>query len=138
MSVLTEKSKQNFHIAQYAENEKCYDVAVSRFYYSLHNRLISELEINHLYFPDARIGGTHKLTMELQQLAELKKMDRKYYQYIHYINDLVKMRVQADYFNDKLMSFSDYQNKFRNTYNCILTKLVEGGLIPNILTLEIR
>lgn len=125
------KSEHNYKIGQIAQNSKYYDVAVSRFYYSLF-QLIEHIlfnKKNNIKIP--RTGGSHNFTIEEFNKYIFRKCKKKLtdqdYSDLTVFDDLKRWRHQADY-NRRFITETEFTNdflkKFESCYSVIDSKLV--------------
>lgn len=125
---LKTKSQQNYEIAQTAEQSKYFDVAVSRYYYSLFQLvnyvLLSKSKFN---LPTYKKDSHNNTFIELRRFANKKYrniLKNDDFKHLTEIDDLKRWRKNADYNVHRLMTdqeFSDqFMKKFKLCYSTIL------------------
>lgn len=101
MDILLEKSKENKTVAAYAAKEGLYNVATSRLYYSLYQKIIHILPSEKYEFATKQQGDSHANTINIFFLIhEQDRVQRM--NLIRDMGDLRKMRNKADYQSENI------------------------------------
>ncbi|KZL94192.1 hypothetical protein [Clostridium magnum] len=124
---LLQKSEDNFKTASWAERNNLYDAAVSRYYYSLYEKIIYISKKKGFYTKppsgqDSHVFTINEFTNNLlsslppQEVAKLSPMFK-----------LKRLRVDADYNEDRIDNKNEFNLAFKfyfNSINEVLDKLV--------------
>jgi uncharacterized protein (UPF0332 family) len=129
---LLKKAEHNCEIAEVAKNKSYYDVAVSRFYYSVYLKIIFILKcVDENYKPD-NTGGSHiQTSKEFISVAHnnyLKVIGITGYSKLDFIYSLTKMRKKSDY-DVEITKKSDFENVFMKQYMSVdntVTKIIDN------------
>lgn len=99
---MLDKSNRNFKTAQWAEQEKYYDVAVSRYYYALYQKIILILSKKESTKFNHGNENSHKDTINyfIEIITdELEPLEKAWILKLH---ELRRFRNAADYSSDKI------------------------------------
>lgn len=123
MNKLLEKSKNNKEIAEYSENNKYFDVAVSRYYYSLYQKIIYIIVKYAEFIPESKSTHVETLTffkkfVYRNRMSEIRKKNLKF-SVLTSITDLKDKRTESDYKNKIIKNKSSFDSKFGNNYRAI-------------------
>jgi uncharacterized protein (UPF0332 family) len=112
-----QKSNNNIRSAENSENEKLYDVAVSRYYYSLF-QLIKMILIYENLDIDLKEDGSHAKIIErfIDRLKNNKKINSQQLKILNLLYRLKDHRVKADYKSD-IFNENKYLKAFKPAYN---------------------
>lgn len=124
---LLEKSDDNFKTGNWAETNEFYDTAISRYYYSLYEKIIYISKKNGFYTDPPRDKDSHvytikefkknvSITLQPQELAKLVA-----------ISKLKTLRVDADYKEKRVQNLNEFNLSFKfffNSINEVLDKLI--------------
>lgn len=126
---LLEKSRQNLETGNFAEGKLFYDVAISRYYYAIFQKIIYISKKNGFYSESKDKSGSHISTIENFNKNISSKLDEEDVTKLSPIMKLKKLRVKADYgeecFKDKNMY--TYNKCFFNMINEVLDRIIKGG-----------
>ncbi|MFO7897386.1 MAG: hypothetical protein R6U84_10670 [Candidatus Cloacimonadales bacterium] len=125
--MLAEKSIENFKIAEYAVERKFYDVAISRFYYSLYQRLLMLI----IEDPQKMITRNHRQDLEngIEIFIRKYSLDRKEIYILRKIRLLLIERHRADYENRRLQNVYEFNNNFMNSFKRVYELFNKKGVI---------
>lgn len=101
MDILLEKSKENKTVAVYAAKEGLYNVATSRLYYSLYQKIIHILPSEKYEFARNQQGDSHANTIKIFFLIYEQDCIQRM-NLIRDMSDLRKMRNKADYQSENI------------------------------------
>lgn len=126
--ILIDKSNQNFEIALCAEEKGYYDVAVSRLYYSIYQKVLYYLDKNGMKIEDneKKEKGSHSAVLGLMS-QHVRLFHREGTEIIGKLQDIKFWRTKADYENKKIDKVrytiikKDYE-KINNFLNNLLSK----------------
>lgn len=121
MKNLLEKSKHNSETADFAEDKEFYDVAVSRYYYSLFEKIIYISKKEGFYQEPEKGEDSHKVTIESFTQNMMSSLEPEDISKCAIMGRLKKMRVDADY---KEKRISD-RNKFNLSFKCLYNQVDE-------------
>ncbi len=122
--VLLDKAIINHIVGDWAQREKCYDVAVNRYYYSLYQKAIFILDIN-----SQRVTRKHHDNIEkLRDLLKnnISDEDRKLLGKFHTIREV---RNDADYTTNQIETLDDFQDGFEQYFlsiDRIVSSIIDG------------
>lgn len=126
------KSDQNYEVAQIAREKEYYDVAVSRYYYSLFQMIDYILLNKKANFTVPSSGGSHRFTIDefnrfVYKKLKKNKLDDEDVADLIVLDDLKRWRQQADY-KDRIITREEFNNdfiiKFDSCYSVINTKIL--------------
>lgn len=123
INVLLDKSNKNYEIAKIAEDKEYYDVAMSRYYYALFQKVNFLLRKNYDKFkePNDR-EDSHASTFHQLNVYVARKCKHLKYEDIADIattEDLKRYRVQADY-KLRITEKEEFQMEFKKKFDpCI-------------------
>ena len=123
---MLDKSKMNQEAGAWAEKQRYYDVAISRYYYSIYQKIIYISKKLKFYEEPPYGSDSHIFTINLFRKNIYKKIEKKDIAWIEQIKILKERRVLADYGPDKIDSETVYNLVFKvpyNSINSILDKL---------------
>ena len=131
-NVLKLKSEQNYKIAEIARENEYYDVAVSRYYYSLF-QIVDYILFNKKNNFNPPKADSHRFTIdEFNKLIYRKfknKLQDDEITDLLVLDDMKRWRQQADYNKDKVIKKEEFNNdfmiKFNACYNIAYTKILE-------------
>ena len=103
---MLDKSKMNQETAEWAVKQRYFDVATSRYYYSIYQKIIHISKKLNFYEEPPYGEDSHKYTLDLFRKNIRKKVEKKDITWIEYIKKLKEHRVQADYRPDRIDSQS--------------------------------
>lgn len=116
---LLEKSRNNYEIAEISEGKKYYDVAISRFYYSLYQKINFLLREKYDKFKVSKDGkGSHDNMAEqlLEYISEeCPNIDFKIIADLSHFRGLKKIRNDADY-KPEMFKESRYGDEFKKLF----------------------
>lgn len=118
IEVLKEKSQQNFEVAEWAEKQRYYDVAISRYYYSEYQKIIYISKDRNFYTEPPKSENSHvdainNFVSSLEKvLSDEDKMS------MLKMKKLRRLRNDADY-KEKTMEANDYSLTFKFTFKNI-------------------
>lgn len=129
MSVLKDKAYENQQVAEWAEKNKYYHIAISRYYYSLYQKLLHINSLKKLGIPKKCGQGSHydfvkEITEKLNGKVESDEAS-----VISSFLFLIKMRQDADY-EDMLIDNKKYMLNFKYSYiniNSALDNIIRRG-----------
>jgi len=135
MDVLEQKATWNLKIAIIAEQEKYYDVAVSRYYYSV-LQIVAWLLKKEKVWDYHACTGIHSIIGDqlisfLQNQIGTSKLKKKDYQFIGNWKKLKDEREHADYEDDCLSDKQRY-DMFKERVKGLTGFLESNGLIPSL------
>ncbi|WP_372996998.1 hypothetical protein [Lutispora sp.] len=126
---MLEKSKMNLEAGLWAKEKGYYDIAVSRYYYSLFQKVITILKHDGFYNAPKGENNTHnqvindfneyiyKINLAPEQIPKVTTMHK-----------LKKKRNKADYSEEKIEYTLDFINDFLPKYNQFI-KVIDSILI---------
>ena len=126
------KSDQNYEVAQIAREKEYYDVAVSRYYYSLFQMIDYILLNKKANFTVPSSGGSHRFTIDeftrfVYKKLKKNKLEDEDVADLIVLDDLKRWRQQADY-KDRIITREEFNNdfiiKFDSCYSIIHTKIL--------------
>lgn len=126
------KSDQNYEVAQIAREKEYYDVAVSRYYYSLFQMIDYILLNKKANFTVPSSGGSHRFTIDefnrfVYKKLKKNKLEDEDVADLIVLDDLKRWRQQADY-KDRIITREEFNNdfiiKFDSCYSVIHTKIL--------------
>lgn len=116
---LLAKSRNNYEIAEMSEDKKYYDVAISRFYYSLYQKINFLLREKYGKFKVQKDGkGSHDNTAEqlLEYISEeCPDLDLKIIADLSHFRGLKKIRNDADY-KPEMFKEPRYSDEFKKLF----------------------
>ena len=130
------KSDQNYEVAQIAREKEYYDVAVSRYYYSLFQMIDYILLNKKANFTVPSSGGSHRFTIDefnrfVYKKLKKNKLEDEDVADLIVLDDLKRWRQQADY-KDRIITREEFNNdfiiKFDSCYSVIHTKILGEGI----------
>ena len=124
---LKEKSEENEKTARLAAKKGCYNVAVSRYYYAVLQRMLHYLKSKNVDFEKFENTNTSHKDMKEEffkafNLNYWGKDKDKIRQSINYFITLKKMRVKADYKIEHITD-AEYHNNLKNNILKLLMNL---------------
>lgn len=128
IEVLLDKSENNVKIAKIAEREKCYEVAVSRYYYSIYQKVTYILKKYTLFTgPEDNEKSPHVYTDETFKEYVLTQGMRKGLAYddlvdLSTLGKIKRLRIKADY-SDETINDTEFEDEFKVVYNSFSEKL---------------
>lgn len=133
---MNNKSDRNFETAEWAENKQYFDVAISRYYYSVYQKMLYLL--NH-YNLDKNFQGKncHKDRIKYfeENIVQKQSLDDKEFKNIQKITTLRKIRNDVDYLTSDIDASIDvFNKKFKFLFNGVhstLNKIIERSVIDN-------
>ncbi len=124
---LLHKSRENRSVANYALRNGWYNVATSRIYYSLFQKMLYLLPRDKQEEIKRKQGDTHKETINLfwdiNEVDDIKQMEL-----IRDMHNIRAMRNKADYKSEHITEIM-YENRVKEQANRIeleINKLIEG------------
>ena len=101
--ILIEKSNENLEIALCAENKEYYDVAVSRFYYSIYQKILYYLDKTQMKIDEnkKKDKGSHDAIIQLMT-QHVNLFHKEGIESISYLRGLKLSRKKADYDGEKI------------------------------------
>lgn len=129
MSYLKEKAQCNFKIAELAVTEKCYDVAVNRFYYYIYQHIMEFLYIRD-EITERSTGYNHRTTistfLQLIKAEETYETNRS----LTKLWSLKNSRHESDYNRNKIIKeHSQFYETFRSDFNDVRETLKNLSII---------
>ncbi len=113
------KSQRNKEVADWAENRKYYDVAISRYYYCIFQKIIF-LSLKYDFYQAPPKGeDTHNYTLNNFRKNMHTKLAPEEITWIEYIKKIKENRVTADYFPDRLENTNEYNLVIKSPFNSI-------------------
>jgi hypothetical protein len=126
---MKEKSKRNSKTAMWAEAQKYYDVAISRYYYSILQKIILFSKASGFYVEPQKGEDSHNITLDnfignisdklrYDQILSIQKIKRLKYE-----------RRYADYDNEKNYNEVIFNRDFKRSFdevNTIIDDLIKG------------
>ena len=129
MNILIEKSNMNKEIAKIAERKKYYDIAVSRNYYYLFQKILCFTNSIEQKERSEKYSGYHTEKINLFIDSIYNKIPFQYIQDLSEIHYLRKSRNISDYNNELIIkNFKEYKNKFKDKFEIILRILEENSI----------
>ncbi|OOP74154.1 HEPN domain-containing protein [Clostridium beijerinckii] len=127
------KSEQNYKIAEIAREKEYYDVAVSRYYYSLFQLVDYILYSKKDDFDPSHSENSHVVTITEFNKFVCRKLKKKLQDEeitdLLVLADMKRWRKQADYNKDRLITKEEFDNdfiiKFNSCYRTIHTKILD-------------
>lgn len=124
MNHLKSKADDNYKIAKISEKSKCFDVAVSRYYYYLYQNIILYNKINDVEIQEVPISlhernSLHERTLNgfLDYIIQNIKMDFEHFQILGKLLKLRLCRNKSDYSNnDRISEKSDFNRIFKRHF----------------------
>jgi len=118
---LLEKSNQNDETGTWAEGKKYFDVAVSRYYYSVYQKMLVIAEKRNYEINTSGHKGSHVyFTSEfIRKLRDEGIVEASEFSWLNKIVMLKKLRVKSDYKNNSITNENDYKLSFKCSYNAI-------------------
>ncbi|OON99174.1 MAG: hypothetical protein ATN35_01900 [Epulopiscium sp. Nele67-Bin004] len=110
---LLKKSKQNFKSAEIAQKEKFYDVAISRYYYSIYQKIIYILDMRGIDSTPKNGANSHNETIEKFNETVFKELSFDESKRLQILK-VKQARVKADY---------DKELYTKEDFNVILTHI---------------
>lgn len=121
MRNLLQKSNHNNETANFAEGKEFYDVAVSRYYYSLFEKIIY-ISKNKGFYKEPSIGqDSHNVTIQAFTKNMMNSLEPEDISKCAIMGRLKKMRVDADYKEQRI----DDKNTFNLSFKCLYTQVDE-------------
>lgn len=117
MNNLLVKAKNNITTASFAEKQKFYDVAVSRYYYSLFEKIIYISKSRGFYKEPEKGEDSHNITISAFTQNMVNSLEPEELSKCAILNRLKRMRVDADYKDIRIEELNDYSLKFKYYYN---------------------
>lgn len=127
MEGLLEKSKHNIQTADFAENNKLYDAAVSRYYYAVYEKIIYISKKKNFYTEPPSGKDSHIFTINTFTQNVTKNLEPEDITTLSPLIKLKKLRVEADYYDKQIPDLNTFNLKFKFFYNQInevLNKLI--------------
>jgi len=125
--LLVNKAKSNFKVAEYAERNRHYDAAVSRYYYYLYEYFLNFLGITK---PEL-VTGNHSLDLNnaTDYIKEnlCKNRNEKYI--ITRMKFLKSQRIESDYYDIRIENSTEFANRFKTRFDKINELLIDKGVI---------
>jgi uncharacterized protein (UPF0332 family) len=113
------KAEKNIKTGAWAEENGFFDVAVSRFYYALYQKILYILKTKYDFDDTALTEDSHNTTLNtfirkiMVKLADDEKV------WINILGKIKRCRVYADYKEDIISDKNDYNLMFKINYNNI-------------------
>lgn len=124
--VLLDKSKNNYEIAEKAQELKYYDVAISRYYYSLYQKLnyILREKYDKFEVPKGEKGSHDKTVDQLLEYVteQCPELENQYIMDLCGFRGLKQIRNDADYKPEKIKEHkfqNDFMKPFLLCYNAL-------------------
>lgn len=117
MENLLEKSRHNSETANFAEGKEFYDVAVSRYYYSLFEKIIYISKKEGFYQEPTTGQDSHKVTIQSFTQNMINSLEPEDLSKCAIMGRLKKMRVEADYKEHRISDKSTFNLSFKCLYN---------------------
>ena len=113
--MLSKKAEDNFVVATWAEQNKKYDVAISRYYYELFQKVKSISQIKGFYIDppagkDSHIHTIDRFAQEMDSILSAK--EKAFFKKLKRLKDFRKI---ADY-KDKLFTENEFNTQFKINY----------------------
>lgn len=127
MQGLLEKSKHNIETGSFAEKNKFYDAAVSRYYYAVYEKIIYISKKNNFYTEPPSGKDSHIFTINTFTQNITKDLEPEEITILSPLIRLKKMRVDADYKDKQIEDSSTFNLQFKyffNGINEVLDKLI--------------
>lgn len=124
---LLEKSKDNIKTAELAEKNNYYDATISRYYYAIFERIIYISKKDGFYSKPVIGRDSHKNTIINFNSNMNKKLHPADVAKLALLFRLKKLRVTADYEDNRMVDKNSYNLSFKyyfNEINGILDKLI--------------
>lgn len=124
---LLEKSKHNIETANFAENNKFYDAALSRYYYAVYEKIIYISKKKNFYKKPSSGKDSHIFTINTFTQNVTKDLEPEDITTLASLIKLKKMRADADYDDKEIPNLNTFNLKFKYFYNQInevLDKLI--------------
>jgi len=112
------KAQRNTEAGIWAEKKEYFDVAVSRFYYALYEKIIYISKKEGFYKKPPR-KNPHNFVIENFKKNIFTKLENRDFISVSRLTRLKKHRVYADYKEDIIESENDFKLMFKNHYNKI-------------------
>jgi len=112
------KAQQNMKTGAWAEKNEFFDVAVSRFYYALYEKILY-ISKKEGFYSTPPIDAPHNYTLKKFKENILKKLGDEDRAWIAHLGKLKKCRVCADYEEDIIVDTRDFNLTFKAYYNSI-------------------
>ena len=142
MNQLQLKAQDNRLVAVYCENNKYYDVAVSRYYYYLYENIISYIENNlkkdfEDYCNNKGIDmpknepASHKILVNfiIENFNDSNTKIAGVKAKLGYIHNLRRSRNNADYDNTKILYLKDFLSFFKEKFNVVENTLKQLNIV---------
>ncbi len=127
--MLDKKAKNNYVVAEFAELNGYYDVAVSRYYYYLYQNILLYAYQNNENYATKVHSHTIKNFIKFMQRGFCKNNDEELY-IVQRIKILKELRIDSDYSNEKIISRKDEFDKiFKERFIKINNLLKNKGII---------
>lgn len=126
---LLEKSEDNIKTGDFAEKNKYYDAAISRYYYAIYQKIIYISKKNGFYSKPLD-GDSHITTITTFNSKINKKLKPEDNAKLAVLLRLKQLRVKADYHESRITDNKTYNLTFKYFYNeiiGILNKLIKEG-----------
>lgn len=123
---LLEKSNSNIKTVEYAENNKFYDVAISRYYYAIFQKIIYISKKKGFYSKPDQSEGSHNFTIINFNKNMVDIIKDEEITILSSIIKLKRLRVRADYSEECIKDKNIYNlNKYSfNMVNEVLNKYI--------------
>lgn len=127
MNNLLEKANNNFSTGNWAEKQKFYDAAISRYYYCLYEKIIYIAKKQGFYTRPPSGEDSHNYTIQVFQENVEEKLAPADVTQLTMMRKLKLFRVKADYEISQTKDSNIYNLSFKyffNSINEILDKLI--------------
>lgn len=118
-----EKSEENFKVGLYSEQQKYYHSAISRYYYSIYQRILAfifskniQIELNGTNSHISTIDGFQK---EMQKLCINGDFKFEDLQYLTHIRKLKDIRNKYEYKNHEISSPDVFNREFKYIFDIV-------------------
>ena len=125
---MDKKANMNYKTANWAESKQYYDVAISRYYYSLYQKIIYISKM--CGFGECQqITGSHFSTIKnfLDEIAKIDKVNNDDYLELENLDNLRKRRNEADYNETRTIEIRTFERTFKNSFDRI------NNILDNII-----
>lgn len=116
---LLKKSSENYKTAEWARKQKFLDVATSRYYYSLYEKIIYISQKEGFYEKPSKGEDSHIFTIQKFQQEVFEKLNDDEISDLAAMSDLKKARVDADYSRDKMEDNNKFTLSIMTKVSCI-------------------
>lgn len=113
------KAQENYKTAEWAEQEKYYDVAVSRYYYSAYQKIICISKRKKFYKDFSGESDSHNKMIKHFSEKLNHKLDGEDIIILNNIQRLRRLRNDSDYSDKKIETENDFNLMFKFAYNNI-------------------